>query len=126
MDKNEKYLLWRSQAISDVDLVDELKSIYENENEITERFYKDLSFGTGGLRGIIGAGSNRINVYTIGKTTQGLANFLNKNYKTPKVAIAYDSRIKSDVFSKEAARIYQWQCTANSCLHRRYLLLCDI
>ncbi len=105
MDKNEKYLLWRSQAISDVDLVDELKSIYENENEITERFYKDLSFGTGGLRGIIGAGSNRINVYTIGKTTQGLANFLNKNYKTPKVAIAYDSRIKSDVFSKEAARI---------------------
>lgn len=105
MDKNEKYLLWRSQAISDADLVDELKSIYENENEITERFYKDLSFGTGGLRGIIGAGSNRINVYTIGKTTQGLANFLNKNYKTPKVAIAYDSRIKSDVFSKEAARI---------------------
>lgn len=105
MDKNEKYLLWRSQAISDADLVDELKSIYENENEITERFYKDLSFGTGGLRGIVGAGSNRINVYTIGKTTQGLANFLNKNYKTPKVAIAYDSRIKSDVFSKEAARI---------------------
>ena len=106
MDKNEKYLLWRSQAISDADLVDELKSIYENENEITERFYKDLSFGTGGLRGIVGAGSNRINVYTIGKTTQGLANFLNKNYKTPKVAIAYDSRIKSDVFSKEAARIF--------------------
>lgn len=105
MDKNEKYLLWRSQAISDADLVDELNSIYENENEITERFYKDLSFGTGGLRGIIGSGSNRINVYTIGKTTQGLANFLNKNYKTPKVAIAYDSRIKSDVFSKEAARI---------------------
>lgn len=105
MDKNEKYLLWRSQAISDADLVDELNSIYENENEITERFYKDLSFGTGGLRGIVGAGSNRINVYTIGKTTQGLANFLNKNYKTPKVAIAYDSRIKSDVFSKEAARI---------------------
>ncbi len=105
MDKNEKYLLWRSQAISDADLVDELNSIYENENEITERFYKDLNFGTGGLRGIVGAGSNRINVYTIGKTTQGLANFLNKNYKTPKVAIAYDSRIKSDVFSKEAARI---------------------
>lgn len=105
MDKNEKYLLWRNQALADADLVDELNSIGENENEITERFYKDLSFGTGGLRGIIGAGTNRVNVYTIGKATQGLSNFLNKNYKTPKVAIAYDSRIKSDVFAREAARI---------------------
>lgn len=105
MDKNEKYFLWKSQALIDADLVSELNSICENKNEITERFYKDLSFGTGGFRGIIGAGTNRINVYTVGKATQGLANFLNKNYKTPKVAIAYDSRIKSDVFAKEAARI---------------------
>lgn len=105
MGKTEKYLLWCSQDLFDADLIDELNSIRENDAEIMDRFYKDLSFGTGGLRGIIGAGTNRINVYTVGKATQGLANYLNKNYKSPKVAIAYDSRIKSDVFAKEAARI---------------------
>lgn len=105
MNENEKYILWKSQSLSDNDLIDELNSIHENSEEITDRFYKDLTFGTGGLRGIIGAGTNRINVYTIAKATQGLANYLKKNFSKPKVAIAYDSRIKSGLFAKEAARV---------------------
>lgn len=105
MNENEKYILWKSQILSDGDLTDELNEIYGNSEEIADRFYKDLTFGTGGLRGIIGAGTNRINVYTIAKATQGLANYLNKNFSKPKVAIAYDSRIKSDLFAKEAARV---------------------
>ena len=105
MDENEKYSLWRNQSLTDNDLIDELNSICENSEEIKDRFYKDLTFGTGGLRGIIGAGTNRINVYTIAKATQGLANYLNKNFLNAKVAIAYDSRIKSDLLAKEAARV---------------------
>lgn len=105
MDEIEKYTLWKNQSLSDNDLTDELNSICENSEEIKDRFYKDLTFGTGGLRGIIGAGTNRINVYTIAKATQGLANYLKKNFSKPKVAIAYDSRIKSDLFAKEAARV---------------------
>ncbi len=105
MDENEKYFLWKNQNLADNDLIDELNSIRENSEEIKDRFYKDLTFGTGGLRGIIGAGTNRINVYTIAKATQGLANYLKKNFLSAKVAIAYDSRIKSDLFAKEAARV---------------------
>ena len=105
MDEIEKYTLWKNQSLSDNDLTDELNSICKNSEEIKDRFYKDLTFGTGGLRGIIGAGTNRINVYTIAKATQGLANYLKKNFSKTKVAIAYDSRIKSDLFAKEAARV---------------------
>ena len=105
MDEIEKYTLWKNQSLSDNDLTDELNSICKNLEEIKDRFYKDLTFGTGGLRGIIGAGTNRINVYTIAKATQGLANYLKKNFSKTKVAIAYDSRIKSDLFAKEAARV---------------------
>ena len=105
MDEIEKYTLWKNQSLSDNDLTDELNSICKNSEEIKDRFYKDLTFGTGGLRGIIGAGTNRINVYTIAKATQGLANYLKKNFSKPKVAIAYDSRIKSDLFAKETARV---------------------
>lgn len=105
MDEIEKYTLWKNQSLSDNDLTDELNSICKNSEEIKDRFYKDLTFGTGGLRGIIGAGTNRINVYTIAKATQGLANYLKKNFSKPKVAIAYDSRIKSDLFAKEASRV---------------------
>nr|WP_040683884.1 phospho-sugar mutase [Thermobrachium celere] len=77
-----------------------------DEKEIMERFYKELEFGTGGLRGIIGAGTNRMNVYTVRKATQGLANFiLKQNIENPSVAIAYDSRKYSDVFAKEAALV---------------------
>lgn len=86
----------------------ETKKELENldEQEIKERFYKELEFGTGGLRGIIGAGTNRMNVYTVKKATQGLANYiLKQNIKDPKVAIAYDSRKYSDVFATEAALV---------------------
>ncbi len=105
MDVQEQYLLWKNQNLTDSDLTSELESISQDEEEIKERFYKDLSFGTGGLRGIIGAGTNRVNVYTIAKATQGLANYLKKKSPKPSVAIAYDSRIKSDVFAKEAATV---------------------
>ncbi len=85
------------------------KEIYDlDEKELEDRFYKELEFGTGGLRGIIGSGVNRINIYTIGKVTQGYANFLKDKYKDQEisVAIAYDSRIKSDEFAKRAGLIF--------------------
>lgn len=78
----------------------------KDENEIVDRFYKNLEFGTGGLRGVIGAGTNRMNVYTVRRATQGLANYiLNKKINNPSVAIAYDSRLYSDIFAKEAALV---------------------
>ena len=69
------------------------------------RFYRDLEFGTGGLRGVIGAGTYRMNVYTVRRATQGLANYVNSAFTNPSVAISYDSRIKSDVFAKAAAEV---------------------
>lgn len=101
----EKYKLWCERANLHEDLVKELKSIEGNEEAISDAFYKDLEFGTGGLRGIIGAGTNRMNVYTVGKATQGLAAYVNSVTKAGRVAIAYDSRIKSDVFARDAAAI---------------------
>ena len=101
----EQYNLWRERAVLDADLVDELKSIEGNDEAISDAFYKDLEFGTGGLRGVIGAGTNRMNVYTVGKATQGLAAYVNSVTPNGKVAIAYDSRIKSDVFARDAAAI---------------------
>ncbi len=102
---NEQYKLWCEKATIDADLVAELKSIEGNEEAISDAFYKDLEFGTGGLRGVIGAGTNRMNVYTVGKATQGLADYVNSVTKNGKVAIAYDSRIKSDIFARDAAAI---------------------
>ena len=102
---NEQYKLWCERAVLDADLVAELKSIEGNEEAISDAFYKDLEFGTGGLRGVIGAGTNRMNVYTVGKATQGLAAYVNSVTENGKVAIAYDSRIKSDVFARDAAAI---------------------
>jgi len=101
----EKYKIWLNRAIGDADLIKELKEIENDCEAISDRFYKDLEFGTGGLRGEIGAGTNRMNIYTVGKATQGLAEYVNSVSKNPKVAIAYDSRIKSDVFAKAAASI---------------------
>ena len=101
----ESFELWSRCAVDDADLIKELDRVKDNENEIYERFYMELKFGTAGLRGIIGAGTNRMNIYTVRKATQGLANFLNKKYDKPSVAIAYDSRIKADLFAKEAARV---------------------
>ena len=101
----QQYDRWLSQPGMPADLADELNSIAGNEDAITDRFYRELEFGTGGLRGVIGAGANRMNVYNIRKATQGLANYLNASDLPKKVAIGYDSRIKSDVFAKETAAV---------------------
>ena len=100
-----EYERWLAQNLEDPDLTEELQSIRDNPAEINDRFYRDLEFGTGGLRGVIGAGTNRVNIYTVRKATQGLANYLNKQGAGASVAIAYDSRIKSDVFAKSAAEV---------------------
>ncbi len=101
----EKYALWLNRAVDDPDLIPDLKAIAEDDNEINERFYRELEFGTAGLRGVIGAGDNRMNIYTVRKATQGLADYLNHRYETARVAICFDSRIKSDLFAFEAARV---------------------
>ncbi|MFU0832087.1 MAG: Phospho-sugar mutase [Oscillospiraceae bacterium] len=100
-----EYERWLKNALDDPNLIEELKSIQNKPEEIKDRFYRDLEFGTGGLRGVIGAGTNRMNIYTVRKATQGLANYLKKNKENPSVAIAYDSRIKSDLFAREAAAV---------------------
>ena len=105
MDINALYNEWLEKADADPDLKVELESIKGNDDEILDRFYRSLEFGTAGLRGVIGAGTNRMNVYTVGRATQGLADYLNDNYDSPSVAIGYDSRIKSDYFSRESAEI---------------------
>ena len=99
-----KYEKWLNDPCFDKDTKKELEEIKENEKEIEDRFYKDLEFGTAGLRGVIGAGTNRMNKYTVGKATQGLANFiLKEGTKDKGVAIAYDSRHMSKEFSEETA-----------------------
>ncbi len=100
---NQLYDLWCENAKNDDDLIAELEIVKGNESEINDRFYRSLEFGTGGLRGVIGAGTNRMNVYTVNQATQGLANYLKENFEKPSVAIAHDSRIKSDLFAKSAA-----------------------
>ena len=105
MDIKDAFGMWLKNADEDVDLIRELESIKDNEKEIYERFYTELKFGTAGLRGVIGAGTNRMNIYTVRKATQGLANFLKKKYENPSVAISHDSRIKADLFAREAARV---------------------
>lgn len=99
------YKLWCEKAVLDTDLKEELLSVDGNEEQILDRFYKNLEFGTGGLRGVIGAGTNRMNVYTVSQATQGLADYLNETFDEPSVAIAYDSRIKSNVFAECAAGV---------------------
>ena len=106
MNWKEEYLLWCKEATLDSDVVTELKNISEDESKIEDAFYRNLAFGTGGLRGVIGAGTNRMNVHTIGKASQGLANYLNKQKENPAVAIGYDSRMKSDLFAKTAASVF--------------------
>lgn len=108
MDYRKKYQQWLQSSYIDDATKEELVSIAENEKEIEDRFYKDLEFGTGGLRGVIGAGSNRINKYTVRKATQGLANYINKQGKAAAeagVVIAYDSRRMSSEFAKETALV---------------------
>lgn len=101
----EKYKKWLGYELLASELRDELEKIGNNPEEIKTRFYKDLEFGTGGLRGIIGAGTNRMNIYTVRKATQGLANYLNKSGSENSVVIAYDSRHKSREFALEAALV---------------------
>ena len=100
-----KFKHWLEQSLEDGDLAEELAAINGDDEAIKDRFYRDLEFGTAGLRGVIGAGTNRMNIYTVRRATQGLAEYLNSAFKDPSVAISYDSRIKSDVFAKEAARV---------------------
>lgn len=104
MDYKERYEEWLANPYFDEDTKAELRSIAEDDSEIKERFYTDLEFGTAGLRGIIGAGTNRMNIYTVRKATQGLANYIMKSGNAGKgVAIAYDSRRMSPEFADEAA-----------------------
>ena len=104
MDIQSRFTLWKEKAVDDPDLTAELSSVTE-EKEIFERFYRDLEFGTGGLRGVIGAGTNRMNIYVIRRATQGLCNYLKGSELPQSIAIGYDSRIKSDLFAREAARV---------------------
>ena len=101
---NKEYLRW-CEAVGEEYLQAELKEICGNDEAIKERFLLNLEFGTAGLRGVLGAGTNRMNIYTVGKATQGLANFLTSEKENPVVTISYDSRIRSDEFAKVAAQI---------------------
>ncbi len=107
MDFKQRYNSWLNNPYIDENAKAELLAIEDNEKEIEERFYKDLEFGTGGIRGILGAGDNRMNIYTIAKATQGLANYINKNKSDTKdgVAIAYDSRRMSPEFAETTALV---------------------
>lgn len=106
MNVKELYKLWCENAVDDEDLQRELKNIENDEDAINDSFYRELEFGTGGLRGVIGAGTNRMNIYTVRRATQGFADYINEAFENPSVAVSYDSRIKSDVFAKAAAGVF--------------------
>ena len=99
------YRRWLAQPGLPEDLAAELHSVEGDADAINDRFYRDLAFGTGGLRGVIGAGTNRMNLYTVRKATQGLADYLNATDLPKKVAIAHDSRNKGELFARETARV---------------------
>ncbi len=115
----EQWNRWRSQRLWDPSLCRETEelarrweqakdeeTLCQAEEEINDRFYRDLTFGTGGLRGVIGAGTNRMNVYTVAKATQGCANYLKRHFLRPSAAIAYDSRVKSELFARVTAEVF--------------------
>ena len=104
MDFLQEYNRWLSWPGMDAETKDALCAMTREQTE--DAFYRDLAFGTGGLRGVIGAGTNRMNIYTVAKATQGLADYLNKQREQPSVCIGYDSRIKSDVFARVAAGVF--------------------
>lgn len=112
MDVNQIYEKWVAEAanspFADPDVVQELAAMQGKADQIQDAFYRDLAFGTGGLRGVIGAGTNRMNVYTVAKASQGLANYVKKQFPEGqrRIAVSYDSRIKSDLFSKVAAGVF--------------------
>lgn len=103
MNYKDEYNVWK-QKVTDQELLAELNNM--DEASIEDAFYRDLVFGTGGLRGTLGVGTNRMNIYVVAKATQGLANYINKHYTNPSVAIGYDTRIKSDLFSRVAAEVF--------------------
>lgn len=104
----QEYSRWRELAVDDKDIVAELNAMSGDEEKITDAFYRELEFGTGGLRGVIGAGTNRMNIYTVAKASQGLANYVKKQEKAGeyKIAVSYDSRIKSDLFARVASEVF--------------------
>ena len=104
-DVNKLYELWLENTADNEEIHGELLAIKGNGDEILDRFYRNLEFGTAGLRGVLGAGTNRMNTYTVCQATQGLADYLNSKFDSPSVAIGYDSRINSDVFSKQCAEV---------------------
>ncbi len=106
MKEMELYELWKKKAVGDPDLVEELNRIAGDEVAVKDRFYDELQFGTAGLRGVIGAGTIRMNIYTVRRATQGYADYLLETFDRPSVAIAFDSRIKSDLFAKETACVF--------------------
>ena len=102
----DTYNIWKSKHLEDPDLIAEMVDIEGNDHEIKERFVKMLEFGTAGLRGILGVGTNRMNIYTVALATQGMADYVKEKFEKPSVAIAYDSRIKSDLFANVTARVF--------------------
>ena len=101
-----EYKRWCLKVVEDTDLIKELKDIENTDEKIEDAFYRDLEFGTGGLRGVIGAGTNRMNIYMVRKASQGLANYVKARYKNPSIAVSYDSRIKSTLFAKTASEVF--------------------
>ena len=99
----DDYKRWLEAELEDAALTAELQAIADNDDEIKERFAVALKFGTAGLRGVLGAGSNRMNIYVVRQATQGLANWVKTQGGNQLVAVSYDSRINSDVFAKETA-----------------------
>ncbi len=104
-DVNKLYDLWLEKTVDNKEIHAELLAVRGNEDEILDRFYRNLGFGTAGLRGVLGAGTNRMNTYTVCQATQGLADYLNSKREFSSVAIGYDSRINSDVFAKQCAEV---------------------
>ena len=106
MQISEVYEEWRRKATEDSEVFEELKQIEKDDKAVNDRFYRDLELGTGGLRGVIGAGTNRMNIYTVRKASKGLAEYLNAEFKEASIAIAYDSRKNSKKFAQAAAEIF--------------------
>ena len=104
----DEYERWLKKAVQDKEVTAELLAMREDDKKIEDAFYRDLEFGTGGLRGVIGAGTNRMNIYTVAKASQGLANYVKMHFSENerKIAVSYDSRIKSDLFSQVAAGVF--------------------
>ena len=105
----KQYELWLEKATEDPELKKELLTIQNDDIKIKDAFYRDLEFGTGGLRGVIGAGTNRINLYTVAKASQGLADYVNRHFASSssrKIAVSYDSRIKSDLFARVSSCVF--------------------